>query len=197
MKKNNLIYLLALIPLILVVFVFIMPQSNRKKDDIVYADASIYNNTITVTIQGEVLRPGNYVMYKDSTVKDLLEKCGTTDYTNIKGLSLNETLKDCGIYEISISSDSLKSVSITLKSSNLPSTNDNQSSDSNNNETSLININTATLDELKQLDGIGDVKAQAIIDYRTNKKFISIEELMKVSGISEAIYNANKDKITV
>ncbi len=197
MKKNNLIYLVALIPLILIVFVFIMPQSNRKNDGIIYADPSMYNNTITVTVEGEVLRPGSYVMYKDSTVKDLLEKCGTTDYTNIKGLSLNETLKDCGIYEISISSDSLKSVSITLKSSNLPSS-DNQPSNSNsNNYNSLININTASLDELKQLDGIGDVKAQAIIDYRNNKKFTSIEELKNVTGISEAIYNANKDKITV
>lgn len=197
MKKNNLIYLVALIPLILIVFVFIMPQSNRKNDNIIYAEPSMYNNTITVMVEGEVLRPGSYVMYKDSTVKDLLEKCGTTDYTNIKGLSLNETLKDCGIYEISISSDSLKSVSITLKSSNLPSS-DNQPSNSNsNNYNSLININTATLDELKQLDGIGDVKAQAIIDYRNNKKFTSIEELKNVTGISEAIYNANKNKITV
>lgn len=197
MKKNNLIYLVALIPLILIVFVFIMPQSNRKNDNIIYAEPSMYNNTITVMVEGEVLRPGSYIMYKDSTVKDLLEKCGTTDYTNIKGLSLNETLKDCGIYEISISSDSLKSVSITLKSSNLPSS-DNQPSNSNsNNYNSLININTATLDELKQLDGIGDVKAQAIIDYRNNKKFTSIEELKNVTGISEAIYNANKNKITV
>lgn len=197
MKKNNLIYLVALIPLILIVFVFILPQSNRKNDGIIYAEPSMYNNTITVMVEGEVLRPGSYVMYKDSTVKDLLEKCGTTDYTNIKGLSLNETLKDCGIYEISISSDSLKSVSITLKSSNLPSS-DNQPSNSNsNNYNSLININTATLDELKQLDGIGDVKAQAIIDYRNNKKFTSIEELKNVTGISEAIYNANKNKITV
>lgn len=197
MKKNNLIYLVALIPLILIVFVFIMPQSNRKNDNIIYAEPSMYNNTITVMVEGEVLRPGSYIMYKDSTVKDLLEKCGTTDYTNIKGLSLNETLKDCGIYEISISSDSLKSVSITLKSSNLPSS-DNQPSNSNsNNYNSLININTATLDELKQLDGIGDVKAQAIIDYRNNKQFTSIEELKNVTGISEAIYNANKNKITV
>lgn len=197
MKKNNLIYLLALVPLLFAVIVFVLPQSDRKQSDIVYGYESIYNNTITVTVEGEVLRSGTYVMYKDSTIKDLLKKCGTTDYTNIKGLSLDEVLKDGGIYEISISSDSLKSVSITLKNSNFPTSNDDNSNSSSSNNNNLINLNTATLDELKQLEGIGDVKAQAIIDYRNTKKFTSKEELKNVNGISEAIYNANKNKITV
>lgn len=52
-----------------------------------------------------------------------------------------------------------------------------------------VNINTADADELCRLSGIGEVKAQAIIDYRTeNGLFTYPEEIMKVSGIGEGIY---------
>lgn len=63
---------------------------------------------------------------------------------------------------------------------------------------SLININTATKEELTALNGIGDSKAQAIIDYRNeNGYFSSIDELMNVSGIGEKTFAKNKDLITV
>lgn len=69
-------------------------------------------------------------------------------------------------------------------------------SESNNN--SLININTATKEELTALNGIGDAKAQAIIDYRNeNGYFSSIDELLNVSGIGEKTFEKNKDLITV
>ena len=61
-----------------------------------------------------------------------------------------------------------------------------------------ININTATLEELSQLEFIGEKKAQAIIDYREeNGKFRSIEEIMNVNGISVTILEKNLDKLTV
>ena len=62
----------------------------------------------------------------------------------------------------------------------------------------LININTATANELMTLDGIGEVIAQRIVDYRTeNGDFQSIEELMDVSGIGEKKFEAIKAFVTI
>lgn len=62
----------------------------------------------------------------------------------------------------------------------------------------LININTAGSEELQTLDGIGEVKAQAIIDYReTYGSFAKKEDIMNVSGIGEVTYNNIKNDITV
>lgn len=62
----------------------------------------------------------------------------------------------------------------------------------------LININTATAAQLKTLSGIGDVKAQAIIEYRElHGDFASIDELTQVNGIGEKTLEKIRDYITV
>jgi competence protein ComEA len=65
-------------------------------------------------------------------------------------------------------------------------------------QTKKININTASASELEALPGIGPVLAQRIVDYRTQKGgFKSIEELKEVSGIGDKKFEAIKDLITV
>lgn len=65
-------------------------------------------------------------------------------------------------------------------------------------EIGKVNLNNATLEELSQLELIGEKKAQAIIDYREeNGKFRKVEEIMNVNGIGVTIFEKNIDKLTV
>lgn len=61
-----------------------------------------------------------------------------------------------------------------------------------------VNLNTASEEELQTLSGIGETRAKSIIEYReTNGGFQSIEDLMKVEGIKEGVFEKIKDRITV
>ncbi len=60
-----------------------------------------------------------------------------------------------------------------------------------------ININSASAEELAQLNGVGESRAAAIIEYRDEKgEFTSVEELTEVSGIGEATLEKNRDLLT-
>jgi competence protein ComEA len=60
-----------------------------------------------------------------------------------------------------------------------------------------VNINSANADELARLPGIGAAKARAIIDYRAEAPFQKPEDLRKVKGIGDKLYDRVKDQITV
>ncbi len=65
-------------------------------------------------------------------------------------------------------------------------------------EQSAININAATADELASLTGIGPVRAQSIVEYRDeNGAFESVDELARVSGISDALVELNRQFLSV
>lgn len=62
----------------------------------------------------------------------------------------------------------------------------------------MVNINTATAEELCSLPGVGESRAQDIITYRTKHgAFQTIEEIMQVSGIKEGLFEKIKDKIYI
>ena len=62
----------------------------------------------------------------------------------------------------------------------------------------LVNINTADADELQRLSGIGEVKAQRIIEHREQYgPFVTIEQIMNVAGIGEATFANIREQICV
>lgn len=62
---------------------------------------------------------------------------------------------------------------------------------------SLVNINTASKEELMSISGIGSSKADLIITYRQNTPFTKIEDIMNVTGIGENLFEKIKKYITV
>ena len=72
------------------------------------------------------------------------------------------------------------------------------SAEASDGKEALVNINTATLEELMELPGIGQSKANSIVEYRkSNGKFKTIEDIMNISGIKEGLYNQISSFITV
>jgi competence protein ComEA len=143
---------------------------------------------ILVHVTGAVTNPDLYSLPPGSNVQDAIETAGgllPEAYTDT--LNLATKLED---------GDKLLLPFQPQPDSNLPQENNHTSSTA---ETKFpININTATLDELDILPGIGEVKAQAIIEYRqSNGAFVAIEQIQNVSGIGPATFEKIENLITV
>lgn len=63
--------------------------------------------------------------------------------------------------------------------------------------TAPVDVNSASIEQLTKIPGIGNSKAQAIIDYRTTKPFATAEELTKVKGIGEKLFAKISPFVTV
>lgn len=191
-------------------------KSNEKtqQEEKIEEDVKLIN----VDLKGAVKKEGVYTVQLGSTVNDIVKLAGgLKNNGTLKNINLSKRVEDEMViyvytnYELSkanvskkvseecvvkqIYIDDCQGESI-IKSDNKDSvkSDNNQGQESN----SKVNINTATLDELMQLNGIGEAKAKTIIEYRTqNGNFAKIEDLMNVTGIGEALYQKVKDSITV
>jgi len=102
---------------------------------------------------------------------------------------------ECSTYDIGNCTDNKVS---EIVSSDKDTVFENTSDLDSNTDSNLVNINTATKNELMNLSGIGEAKAEDIIEYRTTSgNFKAIEEIKNVSGIGDALFNKIKDSITV
>ncbi len=151
---------------------------------------------VLVDIKGAVKKPGVYKLNKNSIVNDVIVLAGglksgaTTDDINLSKAIYNEMV----IY-ISTKSELKEKQSNT---SNIPSSTSETKVDNICVSPNKVNINSATVEELTTLNGVGEAKAQKIIEYRnTNGLFKSIEDIKNVSGIGETFYEKIKDSITI
>jgi competence protein ComEA len=167
---------------------------------------------LAVHVIGAVPRPGLYEFAEGSRVQDAIDAAGgLLTEANADALNLAALLQDGQQLAIpyadgrEVSSQSETTVELPSSESNVPPS-DGSSFDSPSDTgssvggptTELVNINTATFDELNALPSIGPTTAQKIIDYRTeNGPFSTIEDIMNVSGIGTATFEDIKDLITV
>lgn len=179
-------------------------------------------SNVSVDIKGAVAYPGVYEIEDDKKVIDVVTKAGgltedaDTSMINLAKKVSNEMV--IIIYtkeEVEKYSKEEEIVKVIDKECVCPKiTNDacinsanNDSNDSKKEDTTdkgnavtnaKINLNSASLEELQTLTGIGESKAKAIIDYRNEHgKFSNIEEIKEVSGIGESLYEKIKEDITV
>ena len=142
---------------------------------------------IFVDIGGAVVNPGVYQVTKDTRLYEVIDMAGgLKEDADMDSVNRASFVEDCQKIIIPVKSSSENSVDDVSAVSSSPGIT----------PEGLVNINTATLDELKTLNGIGDVIAERIIEYRSSNAFKSKEDVMSVNGIGKAVYEKIKDNIT-
>ena len=142
---------------------------------------------ITVDVKGAVRSPGIYALPVGSRVHDAVQKAGgLTEEADSKSLNLAQKVSDEAL--VYVPSKGEEATSQQAASGTSPSTS----------KEKKVNLNKASLEELKQVKGLGGKRAQDIIDHReANGKFKSVDELKKVSGIGAKTIEKLKDYVTV
>lgn len=139
---------------------------------------------IFVDIKGEVKKPGVYQMKVGDRVKDAIDAAGgLTAEADSQKVNLAQRVEDQMVIVVPKVGEEAEAIPAGVTSK----------------ETSKegkVNINTATVEELKTLKGVGEKKAEAIIEYRKkNGSFKTKEDLMKVRGIGKKLFESFEERI--
>lgn len=139
---------------------------------------------IFVDIKGAVKNPGVYQMKVGDRVKDALDAAGgLTEEADSQKVNLAKRLEDQMV--IVVPKVGEESEEIPTGETRKEATKEGK-----------VNINTATVEELKTLKGVGEKKAEAIIEYRKkNGSFQTKEDLMKVRGIGKKLFESFQERI--
>ena len=151
---------------------------------------------VSVYICGEVNNPGVYEVEAGSILNDVVMMAG-----GLTPRAASETINLVYIIDANVSvyipaqgQESVDSEYIRAPEQTLWG---NTAQDSGPDAASMVNINSASREQLMTLPGIGEVTADAIIEYREQNPFARIEDIMNVSGIGEAKFNSIRDFICV
>ena len=144
-----------------------------------------HDEKIFVDIKGSVKYPGVFETTKDKRVKDLIEEAGgLLDDADTSTLNLSQKVKDQMVIYVLKHGEKPKQMA------------DGASIGSSSGD--VININTASKEQLMKISGVGKTKAEAIIAHREkNGDFKTKEDITKVRGIGKSTFEKIKDKIEV
>ncbi len=167
-------------------------------------------DNIKVEIKGSVINPGVYTLNKDSTISELVKKAsGLESNADISVTNMAKRLEDEDVViiyskdEINEMKKGNTSVKYVDKECMCPMINNVSLFDEAVTnldgiiiDTGKVSLNSATKEELMTLPGIGESKANLIIEYRENNNgFKTIEEIMNVKGIGKSMYEKIKGYI--
>lgn len=152
------------------------------------AENASASGEVVVHVTGAVDAPGVYTLPANARVDDAVRAAGATAEADLSQLNLAQKLADGQKITVPVVGTNAGTDGAAAATS----------STNSNNGGALVNINTATLEELETLPSIGEVRAQAIITYReTNGGFRTIDDIKEVSGIGEKIFADISPYITV
>lgn len=149
------------------------------------AEVSTTQETVIfVDIKGAVKNPGVYQMKVGDRVKDALDAAGgLTDEADSQKVNLAKRLEDQMVIVVPKVGEEAEEIPAGATSKEEA-------------KEGKVNINTATVEELKTLKGVGEKKAEAIIEYRKkNGSFQTKEDLMKVRGIGKKLFESFQERI--
>lgn len=158
-----------------------------------------------IHVCGEVAVPGVYELPTGSRMYEAVEKAGgmtseaAQEYVNLaQTIEDGQQLRIPSREEIRKYQETGKDVSGLLGAGGAAVNGSVSASQKSGSSVALINLNTASKEELMTLNSIGAARAEAIVSYREQKGgFRTIEDIMKVPGIKNAAFQKIKDKITV
>ena len=139
---------------------------------------------IFVDIKGEVKKPGVYQMKVGDRVKDAIDAAGgLTAEADSQKVNLAQRVEDQMVIVVPKVGEEAEAIPAGATSKEVS-------------KEGKVNINTATVEELKTLKGVGEKKAEAIIEYRKkNGSFKTKEDLMKVRGIGKKLFESFEERI--
>jgi len=152
---------------------------------------------LTVYVSGEVKNPGMYEMPAGSRAQEAIEKAGgMTLNANVNKVNLAKKCKD-GM-QINVPALSVKQAKTRAGSSQgRRSAGNVNSTEVEQENLTTVNLNSATIEELENLPGVGQTTAQKIIEYRQQHRFDKIEDVMNVKGIGKAKFQKMKNYLEI
>lgn len=164
-------------------------DSNKKDSE---NQENVNDSKIVVDIKGAVKAPKEYELKAGSRVRDLIEIAGgLTPEADEEKIYFSKILEDEQCIKIYKIGEEVLDSEIEVEEQQEKGTGAVDSK-------GKININKATVDELMTIPGIGQVKAQSIVDYRNeNGKFNSVDELTNITGIGVKTLEKLRDKVDI
>ena len=175
--------------------VALAPETTEDADKADRASGKCY-----VYVCGEVAEPGVYVLETGDRIYEAVEMAGgMTADAGTCAVNLAESVYDGLMVYIPDSEEAAEMAgSMTSADSSVRNGEGTSGGTAASPEDGRLNLNTASLAELMTLSGIGQTKAQAVVNYRdAHGGFSSVEEIMNVDGIKEGLYNRIRDQIKV